>query len=69
MLVVVLEDGENYSAKQDYINADNAYKDAVNAIVSAGIMNGTSATVFAPNATANRGMSAAVMLRMYNLIY
>ena len=56
----------------EFVDADqiaSAYKDAVNAIVSAGIMNGTSATVFAPNATANRGMSAAVMLRMYNLIY
>ena len=46
-----------------------AYKDAVDAIVSLGIMNGTSATTFAPNATANRGMSATVMLRMFNLLH
>lgn len=46
----------------------DAYKDAVDAIVSAGIMNGMSNTTFAPDATANRGMSATVMLRMYNLL-
>ncbi len=46
-----------------------AYKDAVDAIVSLGIMNGTSATTFAPNATANRGMSATVMLRLFNLLH
>ncbi len=43
------------------------YVDAVNAIVSVGIMNGMNPTTFAPNATANRGMAATVMLRMYNL--
>ena len=44
------------------------YLDAVNAIVSAGIMNGTSATTFAPNSSANRGMAATVILRVYNLL-
>ena len=44
------------------------YVDAVNAIVSAGVMNGMNATTFAPNNTANRGMAATVMLRVYNLI-
>jgi len=47
----------------------NAYKTSVDAIVSAGIMRGTSETTFAPNGTANRGMSATVMLKMYNLLY
>ena len=46
-----------------------AYKDAVDAIVSAGIMNGTSATTFAPNTTATRGMSATVILRLFNLLH
>ena len=43
------------------------YVDAVNAIVSAGVMNGMNATTFAPNNTANRGMAATVMLRVHNL--
>ena len=43
------------------------YVDAVNAIVSAGVMNGMNATTFAPNGTANRGMAATVMLRVYEL--
>ena len=43
------------------------YVDAVNAIVSAGVMNGMNATTFAPNNTANRGMAATVMLRVYEL--
>ncbi|MDO4815443.1 MAG: S-layer homology domain-containing protein [Bacillota bacterium] len=41
------------------------YVEAVSAIVSAKIMNGTSATTFAPNATANRGMAATVIFRVY----
>ncbi len=45
----------------------SAYKDAVNAIVSAGIMNGTGNNMFSPNGTANRGMAATVILRVYNL--
>ncbi len=44
------------------------YVDAVNAIVSAGIMNGMNATTFAPNGTANRGMAATVMFRAYDLV-
>lgn len=43
------------------------YVDAVNAIVSAGVMNGMNATTFAPNDTANRGMAATVILRVYSL--
>lgn len=43
------------------------YVDAVNAIVSAGVMNGMNAATFAPNGTANRGMAATVMLRVYEL--
>ena len=43
------------------------YVDAVNAIVSAGVMNGMNAAAFAPNNTANRGMAATVMLRVYEL--
>lgn len=43
------------------------YVDAVNSIVSAGVMNGMNATTFAPNGTANRGMAATVMLRVYEL--
>ena len=43
------------------------YVDAVNAIVSAGVMNGMNATTFAPNNAANRGMAATVMLRVYEL--
>lgn len=43
------------------------YVDAVNTIVSAGVMNGMNATTFAPNNTANRGMAATVMLRVYEL--
>ncbi|MGM9592646.1 MAG: S-layer homology domain-containing protein [Oscillospiraceae bacterium] len=43
------------------------YVDAVNAIVSAGVMNGMTAATFAPNGTANRGMAATVMLRVYEL--
>ncbi len=46
----------------------SAYKDAVNAIVSAGIMNGTGSNMFSPNGTANRGMAATVILRVYKLI-
>ena len=44
------------------------YVDAVNAIVSAGIMNGMNAQTFAPNGTANRGMAATVMFRAYDLM-
>lgn len=44
------------------------YVEAVNAIVSAGIMNGTTATTFEPNTTANRGMVATVILRLHNLL-
>ena len=43
------------------------YVDAVNAIVSAGVMNGMNTTTFAPNNTANRGMAATVILRVHNL--
>ena len=43
------------------------YVDAVNAIVSVGVMNGMNTTIFAPNSTANRGMAATVMLRVYEL--
>ncbi|MGM9592311.1 MAG: S-layer homology domain-containing protein [Oscillospiraceae bacterium] len=43
------------------------YVDAVNAIVSAGVMNGMDAKTFAPNNTANRGMAATVILRVHNL--
>ena len=47
-----------------------AYKDAVNAIVSAGIMKGVGdGTYFAPTGTANRGMAATVILRVYNLLH
>ena len=52
----------------DKADIANPYVDAVNAIVSVDIMNGTTKTTFAPNATANRGMAATVMLRMYNLL-
>lgn len=45
------------------------YVEAVNATVSAGIMNGTTESTFAPNATANRGMAATVILRMYELLH
>ena len=44
------------------------YAEAVNAIVSAGIMNGLTTTLFVPNGTANRGMAATVMYRMYALL-
>ena len=43
------------------------FVDAVNAIVSAGVMNGMNAKTFAPNNTANRGMAATVILRVHNL--
>lgn len=43
------------------------YVDAVKAIVSTGIMKGTSPTTFDPNGTANRGMAATVILRTYNM--
>ena len=43
------------------------FVDAVNAIVSAGVMNGMNTTTFAPNNTANRGMAATVILRVHNL--
>ena len=43
------------------------YVDAVNAIVSAGVMNGMNTTTFAPNNTANRDMAATVILRVHNL--
>ncbi len=43
------------------------YVDAVNAVVSCGVMNGMSTAAFAPNNTANRGMAATVILRVYNL--
>lgn len=52
----------------DKADIANPYVDAVNAIVSVDIMNGMTKTTFAPNATANRGMAATVMLRMYNLL-
>ena len=42
------------------------YVDAVNAIVSMGIMNGMSSDTFDPNGTANRGMAATVMIRGYD---
>lgn len=44
------------------------YLDAVRAICGEGIMNGTSATTFSPNGTANRGMAATVILRMYKVM-
>ena len=47
---------------------DGNYKDAVNAIVAIGIMNGVNSDLFAPNQTANRGMSATVILRLYDLL-
>ena len=56
----------------DFDDADQiagAYKDAVDVIVSLGIMKGTSETTFAPNRAANRGMCATVMLRMFNLLH
>ncbi|MCF0138261.1 MAG: S-layer homology domain-containing protein [Oscillospiraceae bacterium] len=53
----------------DYEQIAPAYREAVNAVVSAGIMSGVTGTVFDPNGTANRGMAAAVMLRMYNLLH
>lgn len=43
------------------------YRDAVNAIISAGIMNGTGNNLFSPNVCANRGMAATVLLRMHKL--
>ena len=57
------------AAFKDADQIAGAYKDAVDAIVSAGIMNGTSAAAFAPNDTANRGMAATVLLRMYNILH
>ncbi len=51
----------------DYAEIAAPYVDAVNAIVSAGVMNGMNAATFAPNNTANRGMAATVMLRVYGL--
>ncbi|MBP3485045.1 MAG: S-layer homology domain-containing protein [Oscillospiraceae bacterium] len=51
----------------DYDEIAAPYVDAVNAIVSAGVMNGMNAATFAPNGTANRGMAATVMLRVYEL--
>ena len=51
----------------DYAEIAAPYVDAVNAIVSAGVMNGMNAATFAPNGTANRGMAATVMLRVYEL--
>ncbi len=50
----------------DEISPD--FVEAVNAIVSAGLMNGTSVTTFAPNAPASRAMAATVMVRFYRLI-
>ncbi|MCF0138332.1 MAG: S-layer homology domain-containing protein [Oscillospiraceae bacterium] len=47
----------------------SAYYDAVAAIVSEGIMYGTSSDTFAPNGTANRGMAATVILRVYNTLH
>lgn len=44
------------------------YKDAVNAIVSAEFMNGTGNNMFSPTSTANRGMAATVILRVYNAL-
>lgn len=51
----------------DYAEIAAPYVDAVNAIVSAGVMNGMNAATFAPNGTANRGMAATVMLRVHEL--
>ena len=51
----------------DYAEIAAPYADAVNAIVSAGVMKGMNTTTFAPNSTANRGMAATVMLRVYEL--
>ena len=45
-----------------------AYIEAVNAIVSTGIMSGFNKDTFAPNETANRGQAATVILRMYKLL-
>lgn len=45
------------------------HTEAVDAIVSVGIMNGVGdGTRFSPNTTANRGMAATVMLRLHKLI-
>lgn len=55
----------------DFVDANKIaapYVDAVNAIVSVGIMNGISETEFAPNAPAVRGSVAAVLVRMVNLL-
>ena len=52
---------------KDANQIDAAYVDAVNAIVSAGVMLGMDSTTFAPNDTANRGMAATVILRVHNL--
>ena len=54
----------------DFEDADQIaapYAEAVNAVVSCGVMNGMSTAAFAPNNTANRGMAATVILRVYNL--
>lgn len=44
------------------------YAEAVNAIVSIGIMNGTSATTFDPNGAAVRGAVAAVLVRLVDFL-
>lgn len=55
----------------DFVDANKIaapYVDAVNAIVSASIMNGVSETEFAPNDYAVRGQVAAVLVRLVNLL-
>jgi len=43
------------------------YLKSVETIVALKIMSGTSTTTFTPNGTANRGMAATVILKVYNL--
>jgi len=52
----------------DCRNINTSYQTAIAAMVSAGIMSGVSTTKFNPNGTANRGMAAAVTVRMYNAL-
>ena len=44
------------------------FVDAVNALVSAGIVKGVTANTFDPNGTAVRGAAAAVLVRMVHLL-
>lgn len=44
------------------------YVDSVNCVANCGFMNGVKDNMFAPNATANRGMSATVILRLYDAL-